>query len=107
MKISERYSLLQANVNQKLFAMCLQLQQTITGHAVNVNMVTVMCGISKVIVGELIETGKVVLHCMCYRTLACAYTSTMSQDDLRSVDAPHLSPLWHRFGVWHVKVALV
>lgn len=37
-----------------------KLQQTIIGHQVNVNMVTVMCGIGKVFVGELIETARVV-----------------------------------------------
>ena len=35
-----------------------QLQQTIVGQQVSVNTALVMCGISKVFVGQLIETGK-------------------------------------------------
>mmetsp|Transcript_12584 Transcript_12584/g.37842 ORF Transcript_12584/g.37842 Transcript_12584/m.37842 type:complete len:145 (-) Transcript_12584:2988-3422(-) len=35
-----------------------RLQQTIVGQQVSVNMALVMCGISKVFVGELIETAR-------------------------------------------------
>ena len=34
-----------------------QLQQTVASQMINMNMVIVMCGISKVFVGELIEKG--------------------------------------------------
>ena len=34
-----------------------QLQQTVASQMVNMNMVIVMCGISKVFVGELVEKG--------------------------------------------------
>jgi hTAFII28-like protein conserved region len=47
-----------------IFSLCLmQLQQTIVGQQVNLNMTIVMCGIAKVFVGELIEAG-VVGMCM-------------------------------------------
>lgn len=35
----------------------MQLQQTVASQMINMNMVIVMCGISKVFVGELVEKG--------------------------------------------------
>ena len=41
----------------------MQLQQTIVGQQVNLNMTIVMCGIAKVFVGELIEAGVAATSC--------------------------------------------
>lgn len=40
----------------------MQLQQTIVGQQVNLNMTIVMCGIAKIFVGELVETGARPFH---------------------------------------------
>lgn len=47
----------------------MQLQQTVASQMINMNMVIVMCGISKVFVGELVEKGALtgsgrVYHCL-------------------------------------------
>ena len=48
------------NAQRSDLSFCLmQLQQTIAGQQVNLNMTIVMCGIAKVFVGELIEAGVV------------------------------------------------
>lgn len=44
-------------MNRRRASLPLQLQQTIVGQQVNLNMTIVMCGITKVFVGELIEAG--------------------------------------------------
>lgn len=56
----------------QMFSLCLmQLQQTIVGQQVNLNMTIVMCGIAKVFVGELIEAGVVRLCRQVPKVLVC------------------------------------
>jgi hTAFII28-like protein conserved region len=69
--------------------LCLtQLQQTIVGQQVNLNMTIVMCGIAKVFVGELIEAG--VAGCACITTRA-GLPAAMAYSQVKSGE-PGLPP---------------
>lgn len=77
-----------------------QLQQTIVGQQVSVNMALVMCGISKVFVGEIIEMGVPPLarrHTSApplspHPTSHRCFTPAAAVHRWRAVQHPHMSP---------------